>query len=63
MKFDDGGDWNRRISWLDSIREWQKEFVDGMSAREFVDTVTEDLLGRRVFVFTPKVRLQLTLPR
>jgi len=24
-----------------------------MSSREFVDTVTRDLLGSRVFVFTP----------
>lgn len=25
-----------------------------MSSREFVDTVTRDLLGSRVFVFTPR---------
>ncbi|AQL09072.1 hypothetical protein ZEAMMB73_Zm00001d048179 [Zea mays] len=25
-----------------------------MSSREFVDTITRDLLGSRVFVFTPK---------
>mmetsp|Transcript_934 Transcript_934/g.2883 ORF Transcript_934/g.2883 Transcript_934/m.2883 type:complete len:802 (+) Transcript_934:372-2777(+) len=44
---------NRRINWLNSIREWQEEFLDLISAREFVDTVTGDLLGQRVFVFTP----------
>lgn len=25
-----------------------------MSSREFVDTITRDLLGSRVFVFTPR---------
>uniref|UniRef100_A0A061QR48 Putative GTP diphosphokinase RSH1, chloroplastic n=1 Tax=Tetraselmis sp. GSL018 TaxID=582737 RepID=A0A061QR48_9CHLO len=44
---------NRKINWLTSIREWQEEFIDMLSAREFVDTVTGDLLGQRVFVFTP----------
>ena len=43
----------RRINWLNSIREWQLEFVNSLSAREFVDCVTDDLLGRGVFVFTP----------
>lgn len=42
-----------RIGWLNAIREWQEEFVGNMSSREFVDTVTRDLLGSRVFVFTP----------
>ncbi|KAL2621760.1 hypothetical protein R1flu_001965 [Riccia fluitans] len=44
----------RRVSWLNSIREWQEEFVGNMTSREFVDTITGDLLGSRVFVFTPK---------
>ncbi|EPS62197.1 hypothetical protein M569_12595, partial [Genlisea aurea] len=43
-----------RISWLNAIREWQEEFVGNMSSREFVETVTRDLLGSRVFVFTPR---------
>eukprot|EP00850_Spirogloea_muscicola_P024179 SM000466S16656 [mRNA] locus=s466:7713:14865:+ [translate_table: standard] len=50
----DGADIARRVSWLNSIKEWQAEFVGNMSAREFVDTITGDLLGSRVFVFTPK---------
>ena len=46
----------RRVGWLNSIREWQQEFVGEVSAREFVDAVTGDLLvsGKRVFVWTPK---------
>lgn len=52
----------RRVSWLNAIREWQEEFVGNMSAREFVDTVTGDLLGRRVFVFTPKGEIK-NLPK
>ena len=43
----------RRINWLNSIRTWQSEFVNSLSAREFVDCITDDLLGRGVFVFTP----------
>lgn len=43
----------RRINWLNSIRDWQSEFVNSLSAREFVDCITDDLLGRGVFVFTP----------
>jgi (p)ppGpp synthase/HD superfamily hydrolase len=56
-------DMSRRVGWLQSIREWQQEFVS-LSAREFVDTVTGDLLvsGKRVFVFTPKGEV-LSLPR
>ncbi|VFQ73888.1 unnamed protein product [Cuscuta campestris] len=42
-----------RIGWLNAIREWQEEFVGNITSREFVDTVTRDLLGSRVFVFTP----------
>ncbi|ONL97893.1 Putative GTP diphosphokinase RSH1 chloroplastic [Zea mays] len=47
-------DFALRIGWLNAIREWQEEFVGNMSSREFVDTITRDLLGSRVFVFTPK---------
>lgn len=31
-----------------------------MSSREFVDTVTKDLLGSRVFVFTPRGEVKET---
>lgn len=44
----------RRTSWLKSIQEWQQEFTN---SREFVDAVTTDLLGDRVFVFTPKGKI------
>jgi GTP pyrophosphokinase len=33
-----------------------------MSSREFVDTITRDLLGSRVFVFTPKGEIK-NLPK
>ncbi|XP_027162650.1 putative GTP diphosphokinase RSH1, chloroplastic isoform X3 [Coffea eugenioides] len=51
-----------QIGWLNAIREWQEEFVGNMSSREFVDTVTRDLLGSRVFVFTPRGEIK-NLPR
>lgn len=51
-----------RISWLNAIREWQEEFVGNMTSREFVDTVTKDLLGSRVFVFTPRGEIK-NLPK
>ncbi|XP_020695560.1 putative GTP diphosphokinase RSH1, chloroplastic [Dendrobium catenatum] len=51
-----------RIGWLNAIREWQEEFVGNMSSREFVDTVMRDLLGSRVFVFTPKGEIK-NLPK
>ena len=44
---------SRQVEWLSNIREWQEEFLGVLTAEEFVDTVTGDLLGRRVFVFTP----------
>ena len=34
--------------WLSSIKEWQNE---KLNARDFVDSVREELLGKRVFVF------------
>ncbi|MBA0553358.1 hypothetical protein Golob_012546, partial [Gossypium lobatum] len=43
-----------RVGWLNAIREWQEEFVGNMSSREFVDTITRDLLCSRIFVFTPR---------
>ncbi|KAG5567776.1 hypothetical protein RHGRI_003080 [Rhododendron griersonianum] len=51
-----------QIGWLNAIREWQEEFVGNMSSREFVDTITRDLLGSRVFVFTPKGEIK-NLPK
>ncbi|KAF5732629.1 hypothetical protein HS088_TW17G00159 [Tripterygium wilfordii] len=51
-----------RIGWLNAIREWQEEFVGNMTSREFVDTITRDLLGSRVFVFTPRGEIK-NLPR
>lgn len=51
-----------RIGWLNAIREWQEEFVGNMSSREFVDTVMRDLLGSRIFVFTPKGEIK-NLPK
>lgn len=51
---EDGVDseWRRRTKgWLISIREYVKEFS---SAKDLVDAVRKDLLGNRVFVFTPK---------
>ncbi|EEH56647.1 uncharacterized protein MICPUCDRAFT_27276, partial [Micromonas pusilla CCMP1545] len=44
----------RQLAWLANIREWQEEFLGVLTAEEFVDTITGDLLGRRVFVFTPE---------
>ncbi|KAK9280920.1 hypothetical protein L1049_003811 [Liquidambar formosana] len=51
-----------RIGWLNAIREWQEEFVGNMSSREFVETITRDLLGSRVFVFTPRGEIK-NLPK
>lgn len=44
-------EWRRRTKgWLISIREYIEEFT---SSRDLVDAVRRDLLGNRVFVFTP----------
>ncbi|CAO2824366.1 unnamed protein product [Amaranthus hypochondriacus] len=51
-----------RIGWLNAIREWQEEFVGNMTSREFVDVITRDLLGSRVFVFTPRGEIK-NLPK
>lgn len=58
----DNANFALRIGWLNAIREWQEEFVGNMSSREFVDTVTRDLLGSRVFVFTPSGEIK-NLPK
>ena len=50
----DGRSIAKKMAWLNAIQEWQDEFVGNMTAREFVDTITGDLLGSKVFVFTPK---------
>mmetsp|Transcript_31791 Transcript_31791/g.38420 ORF Transcript_31791/g.38420 Transcript_31791/m.38420 type:complete len:849 (+) Transcript_31791:246-2792(+) len=50
------------VKWLNSIREWQDEFLGNMTPMEFVDTITGDLLGRRVFAFTPSGEV-LNLPK
>jgi GTP pyrophosphokinase len=41
-----GGVYN--TPWLSSIKEWQNDIL---SARDFVDSVRSELLGKRVFVF------------
>jgi len=47
------GEWRRRtMLWLRSIREYCDEFSD--SSRDLVEAVRSDLLGNRVFVFTPR---------
>lgn len=43
----DGGDLYN-TPWLSSIKEWQNE---KLNARDFVDSVRSELLGKRVFVF------------
>lgn len=48
-----------QISWLNAIREWQEEFVGNMTSREFVETITRDLLGSCVFVFTPRGEVKI----
>lgn len=53
-------EWRRRTKgWLISIREYIEEFS---SSRDLVDAVRRDLLGNRVFIFTPKGRI-VDLPK
>ena len=52
----------RREHWLKSIIQWQHEFLDSLTAQEFVDGITGDVLGRGVFVFTPSGEI-LRLPK
>jgi guanosine-3',5'-bis(diphosphate) 3'-pyrophosphohydrolase len=40
------------LAWIEQVREWQKELALG--AKEFVETVKDDLLKDQMFVFTPK---------
>lgn len=49
----------KRVGWLGSIQEWQQEYS---SSRDFIEAVTRDLLGDRVFVFTPKGKI-INLPK
>ncbi|MDX2008379.1 MAG: bifunctional (p)ppGpp synthetase/guanosine-3',5'-bis(diphosphate) 3'-pyrophosphohydrolase [Meiothermus sp.] len=49
----------KRVGWLKSIQEWQQEYS---SSRDFVEAVTRELLGDRVFVFTPKGKI-INLPK
>uniref|UniRef100_A0A1D2ADF7 Putative GTP diphosphokinase RSH1, chloroplastic n=1 Tax=Auxenochlorella protothecoides TaxID=3075 RepID=A0A1D2ADF7_AUXPR len=58
----DAGAMSRRINWLNSIRQWQEEFLGTLTAMEFVQCVTDDLLGRGVFVFTPSGQIK-RMPR
>jgi len=43
-----GGEYLYNTPWLSSIKEWQNE---KLNARDFVDSVRSELLGKRVFVF------------
>lgn len=43
----------RRVNWLQSIRQWQQEFLSTVTAREFMEVMRQDLLGRTIFAFTP----------
>ncbi len=44
-------DFERKISWLRQLLEWQKDLKD---AKEFMETLKIDLFEDEVFVFTPK---------
>ncbi|WP_027339705.1 RelA/SpoT family protein [Halonatronum saccharophilum] len=44
-------DFQRKISWLRQLLEWQKDLND---AKEFMETLKIDLFEDEVFVFTPK---------
>lgn len=43
----------RRVNWLNSIRDWQQDFLGSLDAHEFVECVTDELFGKGVLVFTP----------
>ncbi|EME30575.1 guanosine-3',5'-bis(diphosphate) 3'-pyrophosphohydrolase [Galdieria sulphuraria] len=54
-------DWRRRtIAWLKSLRDYCDEF--SYSSTDLIDAVRKDLLGHRIFVFTPKGYI-LDLPK
>lgn len=44
-------DFDKRITWLRNLMEWEQDVVD---AQEFVDSMKTDVFQDRVFVFTPK---------
>ncbi|MDP4091455.1 MAG: RelA/SpoT family protein, partial [Bacillota bacterium] len=46
-----GDDFDKRLSWLRDILEWQRETSD---AEEFMEAFKIDLFSDEVFVFTPK---------
>lgn len=54
-KYKEGGktdeDFERKLSWLRQVLEWQRELRD---AREFMESLKIDLFDDEVFVFTPK---------
>jgi (p)ppGpp synthase/HD superfamily hydrolase len=50
-----------QISWVTAIREWQEEYVGNRNCREFVETITRDLLGGCVFVFSPRGEVKLCI--
>ncbi|WP_027363498.1 RelA/SpoT family protein [Desulfotruncus alcoholivorax] len=45
------GDFERRLSWLRQILDWEKDLKD---AREFMESLKIDIFADVVFVFTPK---------
>jgi GTP pyrophosphokinase len=47
----DGGSFDKKLSWLRSLLEWQNEVGD---AESFLNTVKVDLFQDEVYVFTPK---------
>ncbi|MCK4258517.1 MAG: bifunctional (p)ppGpp synthetase/guanosine-3',5'-bis(diphosphate) 3'-pyrophosphohydrolase [Halanaerobiales bacterium] len=55
----DGEDFERKLSWLRTLLEWQKDLQD---ATEFMETLKIDLFEDEVFVFTPKGDV-VSLPR
>ncbi len=44
-------EFDKKLQWLRSLLEWQKEISD---AREFVESVKVDIFSDQVFVFSPK---------
>ncbi len=46
-----GGEWQKKISWIKDLIEWQKS-VDG--SEEFLTHLKTDFFQDRIFVFTPK---------
>ncbi len=46
-----GSDFDRKLSWLRQLLDWQKDLKD---AREFMETLKIDIFSDAVFVFTPR---------